>query len=59
VELAVGSMSQSDPHGYEPTREAAVAAFAKGWPRREQADRGSIQKDSGLPQGPAGASGAS
>ena len=28
MELAVGSMSQSDPHGYATTRKAAMAAFA-------------------------------
>ena len=35
-------------HGFEPTREAAMAAFAKGW-RREGVDRpagGSIQNES-------------
>jgi hypothetical protein len=43
-------------HGYEPTREAAMAAFAKSWRRERKAWTRSpgrpIQNDSGLPQGP-------
>jgi hypothetical protein len=35
--LAYGQHKDGSPtHGYEPTREAAMAAFAKSWrPRRE------------------------
>jgi hypothetical protein len=43
------------PHDEDSTREAAMAAFAKGG-GSEGVDRpagGSIQNDSGLPQGPA------
>jgi hypothetical protein len=25
--------NRTSTHGYEPTREAAMAAFAKSWPR--------------------------
>jgi hypothetical protein len=32
--LAFGQPEDRTPtHGYEPTREAAMAAFAKSWPR--------------------------
>ena len=31
---APGRIAPTPPHGYEPTRESAMAAFAKSW-RRE------------------------
>jgi hypothetical protein len=34
--LAFGHQEDRTPtHGYEPTREAAMAAFAKNWRREE------------------------
>jgi len=32
--LTAGTRDRTPTHGYEPTREAAMAAFAKSW-RRE------------------------
>ena len=38
--LAFGHHEDRTPtHGYAPTREAAMAAFAKSWRREEQRDR--------------------
>src|SRR2546423_304703 len=55
--LAFGRHEHHTPtYGYEPTRQATMAAFAKSYRRDEGVDRpagGSIQNDSGLPQGPA------
>jgi hypothetical protein len=31
---AFGHQDRTPPHGYEPTREAAMAAFAKSWRRK-------------------------
>jgi hypothetical protein len=62
--LAFGRHEDHTPTlGYAAPREAAMAAFAKksavGVKGADRAAAGSIQNDSGLPQGPAGASRAS